>query len=105
MSGGIQLNFDFGLGSLSGNITPSIFYYATYDDYSLSPISFRNAVYSRGSTTFSGQFDTNLPGLNSFSGLFTGPNAQELIGNFALPYQSPIDGQTYQADGGFVGAK
>ena len=105
MSGGIQLNFDFGLGSLSGKITPSIFYYATYDDYTLSPISFRNTVYSTGSTTFSGQFDTNLSGVNNFNGLFTGPNGQELMGNFAIPYQSPIDGQIYQADGAFVGAR
>jgi hypothetical protein len=43
--------------------------------------------------------------VNSFSGLFTGPHAEELIGNFAFPYQSPIDNQTYQADGAFVGAK
>lgn len=105
MSGGIQLNFDFGLGSLSGSITPFIFYYATYDDYTLSPVNFRDTVYSTGSTSFSGQFDTNLPGLNGFTGIFAGPGAQELLGSFAIPYQSPVDGQTYQADGAFVGAK
>jgi hypothetical protein len=103
--GGIQLSFDFGRGSLSGSVHPEFFSYATYDDYTGTPISFRDTVYSTGSTTFSGKFDTNLPGVNSFSGLFTGPNAQELIGNFALPYRSPIDGQNYQADGAFVGAK
>jgi len=43
--------------------------------------------------------------VNSFSGLFTGPSAQELIGNFAFPYRSPVDGKTYQADGAFIGAK
>ena len=46
--------------------------------------------------------DTNVAGINKFSGLFTGPNAEEVIGNFALPYRSPIDSQTYQAAGGFV---
>ena len=37
--------------------------------------------------------------------MFTGPNAEELIGNFAFPYQSPIDSKAYQADGAFVGKK
>lgn len=101
--GGIQLSFDFGAGSFSGSIHP----YLEPSDYpiDIAPISFRDTVYSTGSTTFSGKFDTNLAGVNSFSGLFAGPNAQEVIGNWALPYQSPIDGKTYQADGAFVGAK
>jgi hypothetical protein len=101
--GGIEMSFDFGAGSLSGSVDP----YLEPTDYPIhiAAIGFRDPVYSTGSTTFSGKFDTNLPGLNSFSGLFTGPNAQELIGNFAFPYKSPIDGKTYQADGAFVGAK
>lgn len=103
--GGIDLSFDFGGGSLSGLLSPVVFYYSTYDDYGLAPVSFRETVYSTGSTTFSGKFDTNLAGVNSFSGLFTGPNAQELIGNLALPYQSPIDSKTYQADGAFLAKK
>ena len=103
--GGVDLSFDFGKGSLSGRVLPSLFYQATYDDYTLSPVNLRDTVYSTGSTSFSGRFDTNLPGVNSFSGLFTGPNAQELIGNFALPYQSPMDGQTYQSDGAFDAKK
>lgn len=103
--GPIELSFDFGLGTLSGNISPTIFSYVDSSSNALGTISFTNTVYSTGSTTFSGKFDTNLPGVNSFSGLFTGPHAEELIGNFALPYQSPIDNQTYQADGAFVGAK
>jgi hypothetical protein len=93
--GSITLSFDFGLGSLSGSVSPETF-------FGLTPIAFRDTVYSSGSTTFSGKFDTSLPGLNSFSGLFTGPKAQELIGNFAFPYQSPGDGKVYQADGAFV---
>ena len=68
-------------------------------------MGFRDTVYSIGSTTFSGKFDTALGGINSFGGLFTGPNAQELIGNFAFPYKSPVDGLTYEADGAFVGKK
>jgi hypothetical protein len=100
VDGSILLSFNFGLGSLSGSITPNL-----HQGYDLGTLNFVNTVYSTGSTTFSGTFDTNAIGINSFSGLFTGPNAQELIGNWALPYQSPIDGKTYQADGAFVGAK
>ena len=100
VNGGISLSFNFGLGSLSGSISPNL-----HQGYVLGTLNFVNTVYSTGSTAFSGKFDTNVPGVNSFSGLFTGPNAQELIGNFAFPYQSPIDGKTYQADGAFVGAK
>jgi hypothetical protein len=101
MFGGVDLSFDFGLGTLSGKVLPLLYYYATDEDYSLGPVNFRDTVYSAGSTTFSGKFDTNLTGVNSFTGLLTGPNAQELIGNFALPYKSPMDGQIYQSDGAF----
>ena len=65
-------------------------------------MQFTNTVYSTGSTTFSGKFDSTLSGANSFSGLFTGPAAQELIGNFTFPYASPADHHDYQAAGAFV---
>jgi hypothetical protein len=100
VDGSITLSFDFGAGSLSGSITPNL-----HQGFDLGTINFRDTVYSTGSTTFSGKFDTNAAGVNSVSGMFTGPNAQELIGNWALPYHSPIDGQDYQAEGAFVGAK
>lgn len=101
--GTMTLNFDFGRGDLSGSLSATLD--PEWSGYQLDTLSFRDTVYSKGSTTFSGKFDTNLTGVNSFSGLFTGPSAQELIGNFAFPYKSPIDGHTYQADGAFVGAK
>jgi hypothetical protein len=100
VDGTISLSFNFGLGSLSGSISPNL-----HQGYAFGTLNFVNTVYSTGSTTFSGKFDTTATGVNSFNGLFTGPSAQELIGNFALPYESPIDGLTYQADGAFVGAK
>ena len=100
VDGSIQLLFDFGLGSLSGSISPNL-----HQGYTLGSLNFRDTVYSTGSTTFSGKFDTSVAGANSFSGLFTGPAAQELIGNFVFPYKSPIDGKVYQADGVFAGAK
>lgn len=100
VEGSIQLSFDFGDGNLSGSITPDL-----HQGYDLGTINFRDTVFSAGATTFSGKFDTDAAGVNSFSGLFTGPAAQELIGNFAFPYRSPIDGVTYQADGAFVAKK
>jgi len=100
VDGSIDLLFNFGVGSLSGSIKPNL-----HQGYATDPLNFRDTVYSKGSTTFSGRFDTTVPGVNSFSGLFTGPSAQELIGNFAFPYRSPVDGKTYQADGAFIGAK
>lgn len=93
IGGSINLSFNFGSGSLSGSINPN----------DLPALSFTNTVYSSGSTTFSGAFATSVPGINSFSGLFTGPAAQELIGNFAFPYISPKDGAVEQAAGAFAG--
>ncbi len=100
VEGSISLAFNFGAGTLSGSINPVI-----YGDskYALSPLNFTHTVYSTGSANFSGRFDTNLTGANGFSGLFTGPGAQELIGSFAFPYQSLLDGKVYQAGGGFAG--
>ena len=99
VEGGISLSFNFGAGSLSGSISPVIY---GLSKNSLGTLSFTNTVYSAGSTVFSGQFGTNLSGLNAFSGQFTGPQAQELIGSFVFPYTSPADGHVYQAGGGFV---
>jgi hypothetical protein len=62
-------------------------------------------VYSVGSPTFSGKFNTSVPGLNAFSGLFAGPAAGEAAGNFAFPYFSPFDGSAQQAAGAFIAKK
>lgn len=103
VSGTIKLNFDFAQGSLSGSM--DLILDPEWHDYELGTFTFRDTVYSTGSTTFSGKFNTTATGVNSFGGLFTGPNAQELIGNFALPYVSPIDSNTYQTSGAFVARK
>ena len=100
--GNMNLNFDFASGQLSGNINPTLY---LDQAYVLPSLTFADTVYSTGSTNFSGQFATPLSGLNSFAGLFTGPNGEELIGNFAFPYVSPIDGATQQAGGAFAGRK
>jgi len=101
--GPMTFNFDFAHGSLSGSFTATLD--PEWSQFELGTFNFRDTIYATGSTTFSGKFDTNAAGANSFNGLFTGPGAQELIGKFAFPYQSPIDGKVYQAAGAFVGAK
>ena len=61
-----------------------------------------NTVFGVGNTNFSGMFATGLAGPNSFSGQFTGPNAQELIGHWAFPFLSPIDGALESAEGVWI---
>ena len=100
VGGTIGISFNFGAGTLSGSISPVVY---GNTQSSLGEIPFKNTVYSTGSTTFSGEFDTAVPGTNNFSGQFTGPAAQELIGSFAFPYVSLGDGKTYNASGAFVG--
>ena len=99
IDGSIQLAFNFGNGSLSGSISPTLW---LDDTYPLATLNFVNTVYSTGSQNFSGSFSTSLAGSNSFAGLFTGPAAEELIGKFAFPYSSPLDGAAEQAAGAFV---
>lgn len=99
VSGTIKLTFDFEAGSLAGSIDPHIWAGSEYD---LPTLNFVNTVFSKGSTTFSGKFDTTLSGANAFSGLFTGPQASELIGNFSFPYKSELDHKNYEAGGGFI---
>ena len=97
--GDISLAFNFGSGSLSGSISPSVYLDRLH---ALPALNFTDTIYSTGSRNFSGRFSTSIAGANSFAGLFTGPGAQELIGRFAFPYSSPIDGTTEEATGAFI---
>lgn len=99
IDGSINLAFNFGSGTLSGSISPNSY---LNERRAIASIAFKDTVYSSGSTTFSGKFDTALSGSNAFSGLFTGPTANELIGKFAFPYISPFDGKPAQATGAFI---
>jgi len=100
VQGSINLAFNFGSGTLSGSISPIVY---LGEQRAIGTLAFTDTVYSAGSTSFSGKFDTTIPGLNAFSGLFTGPNANEVIGKFAFPYTSPFDGKAAQAAGAFIG--
>jgi hypothetical protein len=104
ISGTIDLSFDFASGQLAGAMSP-VLSGRGFPTFALPTLTFKDTLYSVGSTTFSGKFDTNVPGLNSFSGLFAGPNANNVAGNFAFPYLSPRNGISQQASGAFVAGR
>jgi hypothetical protein len=88
VGGSVTLNFDFAAGTLSGVMKPIIA--PVWDEVSLGDYTFRDTVFSKGSTTFSGAFQidgTTAP--SSFEGRFTGPTAAELLANWTAPYRYP----------------
>ncbi|WFL77973.1 hypothetical protein P7228_02590 [Altererythrobacter arenosus] len=96
ISGSVSLDFDFGAGKLSGSITPELI---EWEDFPLATLFFTETVFSVGSQSYAGKFDTTLEGPNYFTGLFTGPNAQETIGRWAFPFERPSDGALHNAWG------
>lgn len=100
VGGVVALRFDFGSGSLVGEMRP----YVEGDNgrVSLGTFAFADTVHGIGNQSFSGRFVTSASGSNAFSGLFTGPAAQELIGKWALPFVYPVDGSTQSASGAWI---
>ena len=107
IKGSVDLNFDFAGGSLAGAMTIGL------DDYSggtsIGTFSFKDVVFSAGSTTYSGKFDTPAAGDNFFLGQFTGPHGEETIGAWALPFvytngssSAPADNKAHQAIGAWI---
>jgi hypothetical protein len=87
--GTVFLSLDFAAGTINGHMKPEVAFNG-WDATSLGTYTFRDTVYSRGSTSFSGAF--NVPGSDApslFSGSFTGPNAAELMANWQAPYLRP----------------
>jgi hypothetical protein len=100
VNGTVALSFNFGAGTLAGSMTLSTHPYA--DPVNLGTFAFKDTVYSIGSATYSGAFDSNAVGSNFFLGRFTGPNAEETIGAWALPFIYSVDGQNHQAEGAWI---
>jgi len=101
IGGNVSLTFVFGSSSLTGTIVPTLTLGQTY---TLPTLNFTDTVHAAGTTSFSGRFDTALPGANSFSGTLVGVTGRRVIGNFAFPYSSPVNGASRQAAGAFTGA-
>jgi hypothetical protein len=108
--GSVILSFDFARGNLAGSMSLSL--NDSLPSTQLGSWQFKDTVFSAGSTTYSGQFDTPSSGQNFFMGHFTGPNAEETIGGWALPFvfshgDSAVapDGQVHQAIGAWIAKK
>jgi len=107
VDGTVTLAFDFAGGTLSGGM--SLYGSDGWDSFLLGNFAFKDTVFSVGSTTYSGKFETSSAGDNFFLGRFTGPNAQETIGAWAVPFvfnsgntAVPPDGQVHQAYGAWI---
>ena len=105
--GSVLLNFDFAAGSLSGVMKPEIA--PVWDPISLGDYTFRDTIFARGSTSFSGAF--NLPGSgntagaslpSAFNGNFTGPQAAELMANWTAPMLDPTSGNWTEMSGVWI---
>lgn len=97
VSGSVDLDFDFGAGTLGGAMTVAL-----GDDTGaslpLGTFNFKDTVFGVGSTSYSGKFDTTVAGDNFFLGKFTGPNAEETIGAWTLPFILDTGSSTITAD-------
>lgn len=103
VDGSVALSFDFAGGTLSGSMKPAL---VPWDSIPLGTYTFRDTVYSTGSTTFSGAFDvpaSTAP--SSFSGNFNGPQAVEFMANWQAPYLDPITGHSGTMAGIWIGKK
>lgn len=94
IGGTVTLSFNFGQSSLTGSMSPSL------GNVNLGTFGFTTTVYSAGS--YSGNFDTSVAGVNSFSGTLVGGSAQELIGSWALPFHYSVDDTDHQAAGAWI---
>jgi hypothetical protein len=99
------MNFDFAAGKLSGQIAPELQCWNCLWGTPLATSAFTQTVFSKGSTSFSGKFDTTLPGANWFSGIFAGPNAAEAMAKFQAPYVDPFTSANQEMSGVWVAKK
>lgn len=86
VDGDAQLNFNFGTGTLTGHMNAIL--NNGWDYYPTVRYDFSNTVFSAGSTSFSGSLVAPGVSPGSFDGIFTGPNAQELMAKWQAPHAS-----------------
>jgi hypothetical protein len=105
INGTVTMNFDFAAGNLSGKIAPELQCWNCLSGTPLATSNFTQTVFSKGSTNFSGKFDTALPGANWFNGIFAGPNAAEAMAKFQAPYVDPFTSVNHEMSGVWVAKK
>lgn len=104
LEGDARFNFNFESATLTGDLTA---YLRCMMGCSPDPIGyqFTNSNFARGSTMFSGQLiASSAPSSGTFSGLFAGPGAAELMAQFRLPYFNN-QYEKWMAAGGAIAAK
>lgn len=102
--GTAELQFNFAAGTLAGSLSPIL--NGPMDGGPLGRYDFVNTIYSVGATSFSGGLrheTNNLTG--SFNGLFTGPQAQELMARWTAHYADQNGGGTKEMFGVLVGRR
>lgn len=105
VGGDVNLLFNFAGGTLTGSMHPEIVdsFDGIFVDF--GQFDFTQTVYSTGSTSFSGKLI--VPGLpnadSSFNGIFTGPQAAELMAQFQTPFL--LNGDQGTISGVWVGKK
>jgi len=111
VEGTVNLNVNFGAGTVGGSMTIGL-NDAAADLLPIGTFNFTNGVYSQVSTNYSGKFTSSAAGDNFFLGNFTGPQAEETIGAWALPFTLDVgnstitaDHQTHQAFGAWIAKK
>lgn len=105
LSGTARFDFDFARAALNGDMTLNV---QCLMGCSYSSVSYllADTRFTRGDTRFSGNFA--MPGQSpsgSFSGLFSGPGAAELLSAFQLSFFNPVYGQTMDAGGVILGKR
>ena len=103
MFGSIGLQFNFGAGTLSGEMKPEI---APWGRDPLGTYTFQNTVFSAGSNSFSGSFNApGTSGASAFQGSFNGPKAAEAMGSWNAPYLNPLTNTAGSMAGIFTARK
>ena len=103
VTGFMTLNFDFGAGSLSGRFAPELD--PEWHDYQLDTVNFRDTICRRKNHLLWNKVRYKSPRSEQLQWLVHRCGRARRDRQFAFPYRSPLDGQTYQAGGAFVGAK
>jgi hypothetical protein len=105
VGGDVNLLFNFAGGTLGGSMHPTIEDHLAGFVVDFGHFDFTQTVYSTGSTSFSGKF--TVPGVpnadSSFNGIFTGPQAAELMAQFQT--QFILNGDQGIISGVWVGKK
>jgi hypothetical protein len=101
VDGPISMTVNFGSGALTGNMQLELGCGNCFET-DIAPINFSGALAAVGSSNFSASFTTSLTGANSLFGLFAGPNGQEAMGHFTVPFVDPNSAEQRQMFGAFL---